>query len=129
MKIKLETDSIYLILEKIKVGKFKMLVSKVHYVEILEIQEKEEKEELIQFLKIYGFEEKKLNSALIKKRIFELEKMGFGLGDSAHLAFAEHFVDYLISVDSNLLKKYNKKVNGKMIALKPEEFIIKEGLL
>ena len=90
MKIKLETDSIFLILEKIKAGKFKMLFSKIHNLEIKDIQEKEEREELLQFLEKYG---------------------------------------NFISVDSNLLKKYNKKVKGKMLALKPEDFIVREGIL
>ncbi|MBK7057435.1 MAG: hypothetical protein IPH52_20770 [Leptospiraceae bacterium] len=104
MKIKLETDSIFLILEKIKAGKFKMLFSKIHNLEIKDIQEKEEREELLQFLEKYGNEEKNINQEKIKNRILEFEKMGFGIGDSAHLAFAENNTDYFISVDSNLLK-------------------------
>ena len=129
MKIKLETDSIFLILEKIKAGKFRMLFSKIHNLEIKDIQEKEEREELLQFLEKYGNEEKNINQEKIKNRILEFEKMGFGIGDSAHLAFAENNTDYFISVDSNLLKKYNKKVKGKMLALKPEDFIVREGIL
>ncbi len=129
MKIKLETDSIFLILGKIKAGKFKMLISKIHNLEIKEIQEKEEREELLQFLEKYGNEEKNINQEQIKNRILELEKMGFGIGDSAHLAFAENHTDYFISVDSNLLKKYNKKIKGKMLAIKPEDFIVREGIL
>jgi hypothetical protein len=46
MKMKLETDSVFLIFEKIKTGKYKMLFSKVHNIEIKEIQEKEEREEM-----------------------------------------------------------------------------------
>ena len=129
MKIKLETDSIFLILEKIKAGRFKMLFSKIHNLEIKDIQEKEEREELLQFLEKYGKEEKNINQEKIKNRILEFEKMGFGIGDSAHLAFAENHTDYFISVDSNLLKKYNNKVKGKMLALKPEDFIVREGIL
>jgi hypothetical protein len=76
MKIKLETDSIFLILEKIKAGKFKMLFSKIHNLEIKDIQEKEEREELLQFL-----------------------------------------------------EKYGNEVKVKMLALKPEDFIVREGIL
>lgn len=129
MKIKFETDSIYLILEKIKARKFNMLISKIHAIEIRDIQVKEEREELLQFLENYGIEEKNINQEQVRDRILQLEKMSFGLGDSAHLAFAENLADYFISVDSNLLKKYNKKIKGKMLALKPEDFIIREGIL
>ena len=75
MKIKLETDSIFLILEKIKAGKFKMLFSKIHNLEIKDIQEKEEREELLQFLEKYGNEEKNINQEKIKNRILEFEKI------------------------------------------------------
>jgi Mg2+ and Co2+ transporter CorA len=115
MKIKLETDCIFIILEKIKSGQYKMLFSKIHNFEIGEIEEKEEREELLQFLKKYGNEEKNISKEWINTRILELERIGFGLGDSAHLTFAENQADYFISVDSNLLKKYQKTAKGKCL--------------
>ncbi|MFK5986550.1 MAG: hypothetical protein QM479_14165, partial [Pseudomonadota bacterium] len=67
------------------------------------------------------------NSSSLKKRANELFNAGFGLGDSAHLAYAESTSDIFITCDDKLLKK-SKKENILIPTINPIEFVIKEDL-
>jgi predicted nucleic acid-binding protein len=67
------------------------------------------------------------NSSSLRNRANELFHAGFGLGDAAHLAYAESTSDIFISCDDKLLKK-NKKENILIPTINPIEFVIKEEL-
>lgn len=62
----------------------------------------------------------------MRERAEQLYKKGLGLGDAAHLSFAESEANYLISCDDSFLKKGNRYSTISII--NPIEFCIKEDL-
>lgn len=126
MRIRLETDALYLILENIRNETYEMVVSPVHFREIEAIEDIHERLELIALLNKFGV---KSSCDLLKtrKRAEQLYSLKFGIADAAHLAFAEETSDFFISCDDTLLKKCSKtKVN--VLTMSPVEFCIKEDL-
>jgi len=96
LRIRLETDAMFLILKRIETGLYRAVVSPVHYKEVSAIRENSER-----------FEMESLLSRLDKSCEFDLDQArpraealidkGFGIADAAHVAFAEQLAEFFIS--------------------------------
>lgn len=126
MRIRLETDAYYLILNRIQNNLYNMMISTMHLKEIESIEDVREKIQIIHLLDVYG-NEPKYNYEIARKRATELISKRFGIADSVHLAFAEQSSDYLITCDDKFLKRI-KRIKTEIIVLNPIEFCIKEEL-
>ena len=126
MRIRLETDAFYLILQNIQNRLYEMVVSPVHFKEIETIEELREKLWLLDLLDKYGTKPScDLNK--IRKRAEQLCNLKFGIADSGHVAFAETTSDFFITCDDKLLRKCNKS-NVKISVISPVDFCSKEDL-
>jgi len=120
MRIKLETDAYYLILDKIQKREYKLVTSPVLFTEIESIKDIQEKYQLLYLLKKFSCKsDYDLNKA--KERTEELIFLKFGIADSAHIAFAEQSANIFITCDDKLLNK-SKKHKLKIITMNPIEF-------
>lgn len=108
MRIRLETEAINLILSKVKIGSYKLMVSKVHFKEIDAILDPIERIELQMVLDKWG-EQIKMIFTQTRARAEFLVNSGFGIADAAHVAFAEQENASFISCDDRLIKKCLKK--------------------
>jgi hypothetical protein len=129
IRVKLETDATFIILEYVRSGRFKMMVSPVHYKEINGIKDIFEKNELLILLDHLGHRIKTSAKILkdLRNRAEDLVKLGFGIADAAHLAFAEKFSDYFITCDDKIVRK-GRELRTSLIILSPVEFYIMEEL-
>jgi hypothetical protein len=126
MRIRLETEAVNLIFSKTKEGKFKLLVSPAHDVEIRAIDDSVERIKLQTILSEMG-ERPKGALPKIRARAEELIQLGFGVADAAHVAFAEfHGADF-ITCDDRVIKKSLKYKIGVWCG-SPLTFCEKEGL-
>ena len=126
VRIRLETEAVNLILLKVKEEPFKLLVSPTHFKEVEAIPDPIERIELQTVLKKLG--EPIIGDKLkIRARAEELVRLGFGIADAAHVAFAEYNGAQFISCDDKLVKKclVNKI---KVWCGNPVLFCEKEGL-
>jgi len=121
MRIRLETDAYFLILDKIQKNIYELIASPVHYKEIGDISDTEEKYQLLNILKKLS-KERKYNHKEARERTEELISLKFGIADAAHIAFAEQAADVFISCDDKLLKKCGKSNPENCIA-KPYRFL------
>ena len=124
LRIRLETDAVFLILRRIEIGLYRAVVSPVHHSEISAIRETRE------LLEIKSLLERLDNSCecnLIKARhrTEDLFDMGFGIADAAHVAFAEQLAEVFITCDDKLLKRC-RQTSLRIDAANPLEFIAKE---
>jgi predicted nucleic acid-binding protein len=126
MRIRLETDAYYLILNGIQSNNYEMMVSRMHFNEIESIEDIRERIQVVNLLDIYG-NDFKYNFKRVKERAVELIFNKFGIADSVHLAFAEQSSDYLITCDYKFLKK-SKKIKAKIEVINPIEFCSREEL-
>lgn len=126
MRIRLETDSYFMIMAAVQEKRYKCVVSPVHIMEIEKISNFNERMELLTILS-----NMKSNISYqkdsVRKRIMELIKLKFGPADAAHIAFAEVIADVFITCDDILLKKA-KKYNISIPVVAPLDFISKEEL-
>ena len=104
LRIRLETDAYYLILNHVKSSRFVLMVSPVHYYELKSIENDQERISALSILGNLGVEID-CDKQAAKYRTEELIEKGFGMGDAAHLAFAEAGADYFVSCDEKLVKK------------------------
>lgn len=126
MRIRLETDAYYLILNRIQNNFYKMIVSTMHLKEIESIEDIREKIQIIHLLDDYG-DEPEYDYEKARERADELILKKIGIADSVHLAFAEQSADYLITCDDKFLKRI-KRIKTEIEVLNPIEFCIKEEL-
>ena len=126
MRIRLETDSYFLIMQAIQNGTYELLYSKVHEKEIAAISDLLERTEIIETLYQKG---KPCTGDFwaIRKRADELVNTGLGIADAAHIAFAEVNADYFISCDDRLIKR-SKREKVDVVVITPVEFCVKENL-
>ncbi len=126
LRIRLETDAYYLILNYVKSSRFVLMVSPVHYYELKSIENDQER---ISALSILGNLGVHINCdrQLAKQRTEELIAKGFGLGDAAHLAFAEVGAEYFVSCDEKLVKKAGRAGVG-VKAMSPVKFCLLKDL-
>jgi hypothetical protein len=122
----LETDALYVILDSVDRGHYSMAVSPAHYVEIGQTAQFRGEAELHAYLNRVGMRVD-WDLASVRHRAEELHKMGFGVADAAHVAFAEAGADVFVSCDDQLLKKCVSK-NLAVACANPVQFVMKEGL-
>jgi hypothetical protein len=88
LRIRLETDAIFLIFRYIEVGLYRAIVSPVHYKEVSAIREADERLEIESLL--YRLNQPcEGDFSQVRERAEELIEAGFGIADAAHVAFAE----------------------------------------
>ena len=126
MRIRLETDSYYLIMQAIRDGDYELLYSKVHEKEIAAISDVLERTEILETIHQNGSACKGV-LPLIRLRANELVSLGLGVADAAHVAFAENNADYFISCDDRLIKRA-KRANVGVMMMTPLEFCVQENL-
>ncbi len=126
MRIRLETDAFYLILQSIREVYYNMVVSPVHLEEIHGIEDIRERLELITMLNTLGVNSS-CNLRNVRERAEYFVSLKFGVADAAHLAFAEATADVFITCDDRLLKK-SKRNNTKIQSVSPLEFCAMEDL-
>ncbi|MGD1007473.1 MAG: hypothetical protein ABR980_09615 [Ignavibacteriaceae bacterium] len=127
MRIRLETDAYYLVLNGIQRNIYEMVISSMHFNEIESIEDIREKVQVVHLLNVHG-REPKYDYKKVRERADELIIKNFGFADSVHLAFAEQSADYLITCDDKFLKR-SKKMKTEIEVLNPIEFCIKEELI
>ncbi len=126
LRIRLETDAVNLILSKVRSGDYKLLVSTVHIKEIEAILDNILRIELQTVLNRWG-ERIKVDMAKTRTRAEELIKLGLGVADAAHVAFAEQAEAQFITCDDRLVRKcMNHKI--KVWCGNPVAFCEKEKL-
>lgn len=125
LRIRMETDALYLIVRHIETGRYRAAVSPVHFYEVDAIREREERMEvgaLLQRLELPLIECDK-NEARAKAMVFH--GAGMGIADAAHVAFAEQMADCFITCDDNLLKRC-RRIDLGIVAMNPIEFVANE---
>ena len=126
MRIRLETNAYYLILQAIQDGKYEMGVSPVHLEEVNAISDAQERQEVLTVLEKLGAKAE-CDVGETRARAEDLRAKKFGIADAAHVAFAEATADFFITCDDRLLKKC-KKEKIKVTALNPVGFVSAEDL-
>ena len=126
MRIRLETNAYYLILQALQDARYTMVVSPVHFEEATAISDVEERREIIAVLERLGTAAE-CDVAAARARAEELRARKFGLADAAHVAFAEATTDVFISCDDRLVKKCRRE-KVAVTTMNPVEFTIVEDL-
>lgn len=124
MRIRLETDAVFYIIDKITKGVFELISSQVHLKEIESIEDNQEKIQLLFFLERFS-KRVKYDLELAKNRTKELILKKISVADAAHLAFAEQFADILITCDNKFYKQ-SKRNSKTLQIMNPVEFCTKE---
>lgn len=124
LRIRLETDAVFLILRRIETGLYRAVVSPAHYKEVSAIRETSERLEMESLLSRL---DKSCECDLIqaRHRAEALIDMGFGIADAAHVAFAEQLAEFFITCDDKLLK-WCKQTALRITTMSPLEFIAQE---
>ena len=126
MRIHLETNAYYLILQALQNARYTMVVSPVHFEEANAISDVEERQEIVAVLESLGTTAE-CDVAAARARAEYLHARKFGLADAAHVAFAEATADIFISCDDRLVKKCRRE-KVVVTTLNPVEFTIAEDL-
>ncbi len=126
LRIRVETESIQLILSNIRQKVIKMVSSPAHDIEIEAINDAEERNTL-----------KRLLDELSHRPTFDLRKArlraddltnhSIGVGDAAHLSFAEQAEVDLVTVDDRFIKRAKRAKPSVWIGT-PLEYCEKENL-
>ena len=124
LRIRLETDAVFLILRRIEIGLYRAVVSPVHHSEISAIRETRELLEIKSLLERLD-NSCECNLIIARHRTEGLIDMGFGIADAAHVAFAEQLAEVFITCDNKLLKRCRQTLL-RIDAANPLEFIAKE---
>ncbi len=127
LRIRLETEAFYLILQHIQQNHYQSVVSPVHIKEIDAIENIEER--LLLKAELAKFPHPSVNDvSVIRARAEYLHQSGFGIADAAHVAYAEVLADVFITCDDKLLKKCQKETSLKITAMNPLQFVLSEEL-
>lgn len=126
LRIRLESDAINLILENVRAGQIRMIASTVHFKEIEAISDGYERSNLLSIIENYG-EIATIDMTEARKRAEAFIKIGFGIADAAHVAFAEAAGADFVTCDDRLLKRC-LKTELKIWCGDPLQYCIKEAL-
>jgi predicted nucleic acid-binding protein len=115
-RVKLESEYILLILNKIQKGEYLLFGSDIIFYEIEKMMESEKKEKVLKltnlFTRLIKFNEK------IEKRAKNLEKFGFDPLDALHISSAEYeTIDVFLTTDDDLLSKAKKNENNLKVKI------------
>lgn len=126
LRVRLETDSVFLIMKRIESGRYSAVVSPVHYKEVGAIKEISVRLEIESMLNRLD-KSSECNLIQACHRAETLIDIGFCIADAAHVAFAEQLAECFITCDDKLLKRC-AQTNLCIAAMSPLEFIAKEEL-
>ncbi|MBI1938120.1 MAG: hypothetical protein HYS25_08330 [Ignavibacteriales bacterium] len=126
MRIRLETDAYYLILNGIQNNVYGLIISPMHFKELESIEDIRERNQIFNLLDVYG-KEPKYDYKKARERADKLISQNFGIADSVHLAFAEQSSNFLITCDDKFLKR-SSRIKTKIEVINPIGFCIKEEL-
>ena len=126
MRIHLETNAYYLILQAIRSAHYEMIVSPVHFEEVNAISDAQEKQELLTILATFGTQAQ-CDSVATRARAEDLHTRRFGVADAAHVAFAEVTANIFLTCDDRLVKRC-KREHVLVSVMNPVEFAIAEDL-
>lgn len=126
MRLRFETDAVLLIAENIRSEVYEMIISDIHFEEVIEIKDFRERLEILSFLNRFGTKGN-ADKQSVRMRAKELRRMSFGIADSLHVAIAETLAEIFITTDDQLLRKCKKA--SKIVSLNPIEFCNEENLL
>ena len=126
MRIRLETDAFYLILQAIQNRTYEMIISPVHIAEINAIEDVKERYEVLVLLKKVS-SSPQYNLPRIRERAEYFYNKKLGVADATHLAFAEAAADFFISCDDKLIRKC-KNLDIILTVMNPVQFTVKEDL-
>jgi len=126
MRIRLETDAVYLILQHVQHGQYTMIVSPTHFREVEAIEETRERVEVTALLHRYGTKPS-CDLSAVRNRAEELHARRFGVADAAHVAFAEAAAEVFITCDDRLLRQCRRAAVG-VRAMSPVDFCLTEDL-
>ncbi len=126
MRIRLETDALYLILQHIQNGRYTMIVSPVHFREVVAIAEPRERAEVTALLHRYGTNPS-CDLRAVRNRAEVLHGRRVGVADAAHVAFAEATADVFITCDDRLLRQC-RRISVLLRVMSPVDFCLAEDL-
>ena len=126
MRVRLETNAYYLILQALQEARYALVVSPVHFEEANAIRDAEERREIGVVLERLGTAAE-CDLAATRARAEDLHSRKFGIADAAHVAFAEAAADFFISCDDRLVRKC-RRAKVTVRAMNPVEFTIAEDL-
>jgi hypothetical protein len=126
MRNRIETDALYVILDRVRQGGYVLLVSPAHHVEIDATAQHPENADVVSFLDTLG-QRPRWDLTKARARAEELYRLRFGAADAAHVAFAEQGADVFITCDDDLLRKC-RRLKIRIPATGPVEFLVSEGL-
>ncbi|MBC7963752.1 MAG: hypothetical protein H7Y05_12490 [Steroidobacteraceae bacterium] len=126
VRVRMESDAVKLILQRIREGLLWLALSPVHYREISAIPDVIERVELLGVINNLGHQIKG-DFIGARQRAEDLVQQGFGAADAAHVAFAEGGGADFITCDDRLLKKCQKNKLAIWCG-DPLQFCIKENL-
>jgi hypothetical protein len=127
VRIRLETDAVFLILEAVRRQQYEMMVSPVHRQEVQVAEDPQERADIVELLNAFGRRAVLADKAAARVRAETFCRKRLGAGDAAHLVFAEASADCLISCDDRFVKR-GRKVLPDYLILGPVEFCEREGL-
>lgn len=127
VRIRLETDAVFLILEAVRQERYLLAASPVHRQEIGAAEDPQERADIEEILAAFGVEAKLRDAAAGRQAAEELCERGLGVADAAHLVFAEAAADCLVSCDDRFVKRA-RKARPDFPVMGPVEFCEKEGL-
>jgi predicted nucleic acid-binding protein len=125
LRIRLETDAYYLVLQHIRMGRFQLVASPVHLLEISAIEIPCERQTLLALLDDLAVMIP--HQPDLQKRAELLVKRGLGIADAAHIAYAERNADFFLSVDDRLLRKAARIEAGPALC-SPVQFCLRKDL-
>lgn len=126
MRIRLETDAFYLILQHIQNGRYTMIVSPVHFREVVAIAEPRERAEVTAILRRYG-SRPACDLRAVRTRAEALHVRRMGIADAAHVAFAEATADVFITCDDRL-RRQCRRLSVRLRVMSPLDFCLAEDL-
>lgn len=127
LRIRLETEAFYLILQHVQQNHYQSVISLVHLKEIDAIASTEER--LLLQTQLKKFPQPVVdNLPALRVRAEYLHQCGFGIADAAHVAYVECMADIFITCDDKLPKKCRKESTLKTTAMNPLEFVLTEVL-
>lgn len=126
MRLRLETNAYYLILQALQDVRYVLVVSPVHFEEANAISDAEERREIVVVLERLGTAAE-CDMATTRARAEDLHSRKFGIADAAHVAFAETTADFFISCDDRLVRKCRRE-KVAVTAMNPVEFTLAEDL-
>jgi len=103
-RIRLEGEAILTIIDRFRLQQWQLVSSEAIEVELEKLRDIDKREKVLRALQLSSIQVKL--SEEIDNRSQELEKLGFGLYDSFHLACAEVAeADFLLTTDDRFLKR------------------------